>query len=157
MTSSIITHPVDQVVRQMLVDLSQGSAPNTQADWPVYASQQPDIPDNLIIVRVIGGRLHGRSHPSGATRLHYGVEVAVRASRASSTGTAGHTSAWEKIGLVCKALDESVLNRIVTVETTVYTVHAMTRVGDISKIGPDQTTRERYLFAVPYNLSITQR
>jgi len=154
--TSILSHSPAEVAKALVILRGQGNQPNTWGPWPTYVSSQPDKPDNILFLLDIGSPLSGRNHVTGATLVHYTVEFNVRGVRGPSTGTGGYTSAWEKIGLICNMLDSSVLNTQVTVGGFAYTIHAATRLGDISSQGPDQTNRERYLFSTPYALAITQ-
>ena len=160
--SNILEHTPAEIVAQMLVDLGQANKYNLAGSWPVFFSQQPVKPDNLVVVTNIGGRIHGRNHLTGWTRKHFGIEVAARSVREGNSGDAATTVGWEKINQICNALDSSVLNRSVTVShmnrpSVTYIVHACTRINDIRTVGPDNTNSQRYLFPVVYNLAITQQ
>lgn len=156
MIGNTLAHSPAEVLRQLIIDLNQGSWPNLDSDWPVYTRQKPNEPDNLILTTTLGSVPHGRNFVTGESRLHFGAEVLVRSIRTNSTGTGGYTSGYEKIGLVCLALNTQVFNRIVYVSSYTYTVHAMVQTGDISDQGADNADNERYLFSVSYTMAITQ-
>ena len=49
MTSQLDYSPAD-VLRWLLVSLSAGTDPADDAAWPAYVSNEPDSPDNLLVM-----------------------------------------------------------------------------------------------------------
>ncbi len=75
--SGILTHTVDQIVRQLLIDLGHGS--DGGASWPVYAVQMPDTPDECIGVLDQVGVGRGRFQIGGEQQKMHGIQILMRA------------------------------------------------------------------------------
>ena len=73
----VSSHAVSQVIRQLLIDLSLGA--NGGTTWPVYATQAPDLPDDLIAVYDTVGRSRGRTSVGGEVYEGHGIQIDVRA------------------------------------------------------------------------------
>ena len=58
--SGSLAHLPEDIVRYLLIDLSVGTLPSDVDDWPIYATQEPDKPDNVITVYGTEGNKHGR-------------------------------------------------------------------------------------------------
>lgn len=117
-----LNHSPAEIVQTLLIDLgygvSQGNLP-----WPVFVANEPETPDNCVTVYDTVGRQHGRTFPDGERQEHHGIQVRIRA--------ALHEIGYRKARQVAVALDEEVYRDEVTVDTSEYRVHSITRVSDI--------------------------
>ena len=95
--SGQLSHTPSQVIRQFLIDQSLGT--DGGSNWPVYAVQQMDSPDNCIIVLDQQGVGRGRLQVSGEIQEMYGVQIVIR----SSDGQTG----WAKADAIKLALTQS--------------------------------------------------
>lgn len=146
--SGSLTHSPAEVVRQLLVDLSLGTLPSAGGSWPICATQELDSPDNAMTVYDTSGRLDGRTMTDGEQQEHYGFQVRVR----SATHEAGHA----KANAIAVALDQSVLLEVVTVETSVYLVQAVSRTTNVLPIGKETGLSKRSLFTINAVVSLRQ-
>jgi hypothetical protein len=142
-----LEHSPADVLRWLLIHLGVGTDPTTGGSWPIHASSEPDLPDNLITVYDTAGTTDGRIHRTGETAEHRGVMVQVR-------GTSQPT-AWAKADSVKVALDESLSNELVTVDDAEYIVHAATRHSGPLSLGREPSTN-RFLFTINAVVSLRQ-
>lgn len=140
-----MNHTVADIIRRMLVTLGQGTLPSANGSWPIYAHNLPDTPDNAVVVYDTAGLLDGRSGADSVMEEHYGIEIMVR-----SSGVTGYT----KADAIAVAMD-TVQNVSVTVDTTSYVVHAITRKSGVLKAGTETPTSKRYLFTVNAVVALT--
>ena len=141
-----LTHSPADIVAQMLIDLALGTDPETldgrgqpAGAWPIYASDEPDAPDNCISVFDTVGRDHGRIF-QGALQGHPGFQVRVRA--------ATHAEGWAKADAIQATLAESVEWRTVHVGTSTYEVNAVVDIGDVLALGKEPGTSRRVFFTL---------
>jgi len=146
MSSSLDHSPAD-VVRWLLIALSQGTDPEAVGSWPIHASSEPDSPDDLITVYDTSGVQQGRVQRTGETVEHRGIMVQVR-------GT-DHATAWAKMDAVKVALDESVRNTLVTVDDNQYIVYAITKQSGPLSLGTEPNTN-RFLFTLNAVVALRQ-
>lgn len=83
--SGPLSHSVSQIIRQLLIDLGHGADGGTT--WPVYETQAPNAPDNLITVHDSAGRDRGRFLFTGDIQETHGIQIDVRASVAQLART----------------------------------------------------------------------
>lgn len=140
-----MNHTVADIIRHLLIDLGQGTIPSANGSWPIYAHNLPDTPDNAIVIYDTAGILDGRSGADSIMEEHYGIEVMVR-----SSAVTGYT----KADAIAIALD-TVSNATVTIATTSYTVHAITRKSGVLKAGTETPTSKRYLFTTNAVVALT--
>lgn len=126
--SGLISHPVSQIVQQLLIDLLIGTDPteSPQLSWPVFYSSEPPSPDNCITVYDTESKDDGRNMVDGVRNEHYGFQLRVRA-QSYTTGNA-------KCQTICDALD-SLLRVTLTVNdesgtgSSEYEIHSVSRSG----------------------------
>jgi hypothetical protein len=123
-----------ECVRQLLVDLGLGTDAGT---WPVYATTEPDVPDNCITCYDTVGQDHGRTMPDSVRQGLDGVQVRIRSS--------GHAAGRSKANDVALALD-AVYQKVVHVGSANYHVHAVNRSLPIETRGKDAPNSKRSLF-----------
>lgn len=132
-------HTPAYIVRTMMIDMDLGAVPSTSAVWPIYVSQEPSDPDNVITVYDTVGVKQGRIMFNGEVLERYGIQVRVR--------SANHVDGYVKADTVKIALDKDVYRRKVQVDDTVYRLHAFTRPGAPLSLGKQPETR-RDLFTI---------
>lgn len=141
-----LTHSPAKILRQLLIDLSLGTLPSANGSWPVYATHEPNLPDNCITVYDTVGTDDGRSMITGELWGHDGFLVRVRA--------ADHDTGWLKADAIQTGLAESVYDRTVHVSGSTYLVHAVTRIGDVLTLGTESPTSKRSLFTINATVSL---
>lgn len=138
MSSPLLHSPAD-IVRVLLVNLGLGANP-PNSTWPVYSTNEPDIPDNCITVFDTVGKGDGRSMTDGELFDHYGIQVRVRA----TTFSVG----YQKVNAIRVAFSESVIEEVVTISGTNYLVKSITQISQIFPLGKEVPTSRRTLFTV---------
>lgn len=121
--SGSLTHPVCEIVQYALIGQGLGTTPPASSGWPVYSHEEPDAPDSCITVYNTQGRLDGHFMADGSAGEHHGVMIRVRAALPETAGA--------KARAIAVALDTDVYNDAVSIDSSVYVVHAITRTGDV--------------------------
>lgn len=145
-----LTHSPADVLRRLLIAIGQGVTPasGTNSNWPIFESQEPSSPDNVVTTYDVDGRDFGRTGLTGERFEHHGVQVRVRA--------ATKPVCWRKMREICVALDEDVYQESVTIDGTNYFVHAVHRVSKPLYNGLEPgTQRHVYTMSVIVNLHQT--
>lgn len=146
----LLTHSPADIIRYLLIHAGGGVLPPSTNAWPIYAWQEPDLPDNVVTLYDTSGKMDGRIH-DGEHQQHEGVQIRVRAAVASDGNT--------KIRGLVEILDKQILNTIVVCNnvsgsgTSTYKVISVTRPGTIMSIGKDTPTTKRAIFTC--NLLVT--
>lgn len=135
------------IARQLLVDLGLGTQPAAAGAWPVYASQEPDTPDNCITVYATQGTDDGRLQVDGSLQGHLGFQVRIRSD--------GYETGWQKGDAIQTTLATQVLRETVVVGANVYLVQCVAKIGDILELGKEQGSY-RFLFTINAVLSVRQ-
>lgn len=143
---NLIYHSPAQVVAKAIVDQSAGTLPASNGNWPVYVSQEPDTPDNLITVYDTQGIMHGFTQIDGLGQDHHGVMIRVR----GATYSEGYIR-----GLLLKKIFDvpAFINRtLVTIADTTYAfsyaIANVRRTGDLLSLGADKPSSRRRLFSL---------
>lgn len=147
MSGSLDHSPAD-VLRHLLINLSLGTLPTDEGAWPVYATQEPDSPDNCITCIDTAGVQDGRTMTDGMMHEHYGIQVRMRA----TTHAVGHA----KASAIAVALDQDVAMDSVVIGSDVYNVHAVSRRSGPFSIGEESPTSKRRVFTLNVIAAITQ-
>lgn len=127
----LMNHSPADVVRRLLVDLGLGSYPAIPtSSWPIYSSEEPQTPDNVITVFDTVGRRQGRMMIDGAVEEHHGFQIRVR-SADDRTGAV-------KARTIADTIDKEVYRRWVTVDSTTYQVHSLDRSSDVISLGRER-------------------
>lgn len=145
--SGALTHPPSKVIQQLLVDLGLATLPAADGSWPVTASQEEDKPDSVLTVFDTSGVPDGRTMIDGVMQEHYGFQVKIRAARFQT----GYT----KASAIQNAIDSSVRNTSVTVDSSVYAIATITRTGSIIHVGTEPTS-SRNMFTINATVSMRQ-
>lgn len=147
MANTLENSPAD-VLAYLLVQLSLGTDPSDSGSWPVYATNEPDSPDNVITTYDTAGTSDGRSQLTGEAWTHYGFQVRIR----STTPTLG----WIKADSIRKTLAESVYDITVAVGDKRYLIHCVTRIGNVIALGKESPTSKRNLFTLNATVVLKQ-
>lgn len=144
-----LTHSPARIVRELVILLGQGTDPDDNGTWPVFADLLPDLPDSAIYVTTTTSLLQGREMVAGQVQEFYAVQIGVRA--------ASPTTGWTKANAVGIALDGgNGYQRSVTIGANTYQIHAMDRRSGVIAAGKESPTSKRNLFTLNYITSIRQ-
>lgn len=134
---NVYANTAAEVMRQLLIDIGQGNDGGTS--WPVFDSNEPNAPDNVITCYDTQGIDDGRSNLDGTLWAHLGVQIRVR-----SMGVAvGRT----KANAVRKALSEAI-RRTVWIGTAQYWVSNVARIGQVLALGKEKPDSNRNIFTL---------
>ncbi len=153
MSTVILDHSPAYVIRCLLIQLGMATAPKDYDIWPVFVSNEPDQPDNCIVVVDTAGALHGRHHFDGEVQEGYGIQILTRS--VDYTGE-------QTLRAIVEALDQQVANTAVQIMddigtgTTDYIVYSMNRAGGILHPGRGPNNANRDMFTVNYIATIDQ-
>ena len=152
MTGSL-SHSQADIVAQLLIDLGFGTDPTLDGIWPIYVTEEPNSPDNVITVYDTVGTSDGRTQFDGEMQEHHGILIRVR----STTYPIGRT----KARAIAVGLDETVLRDTVGVAsvlgtgTAQYFVDSVSRKGDVISLGKESPNSKRTIFTI--NATVTLR
>ena len=146
--SGSLTHSPADIIRQLLTDLGQGTLPSATTDWPIYFSQEPNSPDEVITIYDTTGIKNGRTMVDGEVHEHHGFQVRIRAGQ--------YATGFTKARAIAIAMDESVRNTTVTLDASTYKVYSITRVSGPLSIGTDVPTSKNDLFTTNAVAAIRQ-
>ena len=146
--SGSLDHSPSQIIRQMLVDLSLGTLPSEDDDWPIFATNEPDTPDSVITVYDTLGKLDGRTQVDGKLQIHHGFQVRIR--------DANTRNGYSKANAIAIALDESTYQETVTISDSIYLVHSVSRTTDVLPIGKETPTSKRNIFTINATATLRQ-
>ncbi len=140
MTGSLV-HSQADIIAQLLIDFSVGTDPTLSGTWPIYVSEEPDTPDNVITIYDTVGLVHGRSQIEGEIQEHEGIQIRIRG--------ATHDLGFRKANDILTAVDITAVRDTVGVAsvlgtgTTNYFVNSITRTSGILSLGDSPTSRRR--------------
>ncbi len=148
--AGILTHSPADIIRYLLIAKGLGVLPpGTNANWPIYSSNTPDLPDRIVSILDMGGAQHGRVHTDGEMQEHEGFIVIVR--------SLTHQEGYPKARAIAIAMDEDVYDDYVVIDGVTYLVHAVMRTGDVTTGGTESPDTQRYLFRIDAVVSVRQR
>lgn len=139
-----LNHSPAKITRELLIQLGLGSDGGT---WPVYATSEPDTPDNAITVYNAAGRVQGTTNTDGEVQESHGVQVRVR----SALEEAGYAKA-RAVAVALDAVDRD----LVTIAGSQYDVQLFDRSGDVLSLGKDPSS-SRKLFTINGVLMVTMK
>lgn len=138
-----LLHSPSQIIARLLIDLGLGTLPLNpplaSAVWPVYASNEPSTPDNVLTIYDTVGLDHGRSMVTGEMFGPYGFQVRIR--------SVNHPTGYVKADGIHREMCEGVYQETVHVDAVTYLVHCISKVGDIMVLGKDPDSSRR-LFTI---------
>jgi hypothetical protein len=139
-----LDHSPADILRRVLIALGQGTAPTDNAldlsAWPIYAGGEPGSPDNVITLYDTPARQDGRSMIDGERQEHHGVQVRVR----GATFPVGYA----KARAIATAMDTAIYDLSVTLDSSTYRVHSVSRQGDVISLGKESPQSKRSVFTV---------
>ena len=138
--SVTLTHSPADILRWLLVSLGAGSAPSSSSDWPIFATQEPDRPDNCITVFDTAGVLDGRQMPTGVQMEHEGWQIRIRART--------HNVGWQKAKEIADLLDQSVVRYVVVIGGHQYLVQCVSRTSGVLSLGEESPQTKRRVFTL---------
>ncbi len=142
-----LTHSPADVIRQLLEDLGETTAPGSDLDWESFTSLEPDKPDKSVTVFDTEGVQNGRENIEGTRQEHHGIQVRVR--------SPGYGDGYTKARSIAVVLDESIDKNVVTISSTSYTVWAVTRTSDVIPLGKAPESK-RSLFTINAIVALIQ-
>ncbi len=164
MPTGLLTDPTSKVVRQLLIDgslgQSGGSVSGTSGssdDWPIFAPNTPDLPDNVVVIKDTSGIQQGRLNNDGSEVYRPGVQILVRSN--------DYDTGWEKIQRIAIYLDETVLRSSAAVGSASYFVDTWSRASGPFSLGKESEgrrletsagTSKRYLFTLNGTLALDE-
>jgi hypothetical protein len=136
-----LEHPISHIVRQLLVNLGVGTLPTAKASWPIGVDKSVNTPDNTIIVFNTTSVLQGTDQLTGQIVENYGIQILVRNGGKVKVG-------YAKANSISVLLDQSVKYAGVTIDSTSYTIVAITRSSGVISLGTEEPQSERNLFTI---------
>lgn len=116
-------------------------------DWPVYATSEPEGPDDCVTVYDTQGRDDGRTMPDGVSHQHHGIQIRVR-SRDHQTGY--------RRGMAIRRWVQRVYDRQVTLDGATYVIECLTNVPDLINVGQDVPNGKRRVFTLNPMMVVTR-
>lgn len=153
MVSGTLTHAPADVIRNLIIDLGDGTAPSDASAWPVYVATEPNAPDNVITITDTTPVIQGHSQINGEVQENYGVQIRLRAN--------DFHEGQEKARAIAVALDAATLKtvRVGDVAGTgdeSYTVMSVTRISGPLSLGKNVTTSKLNVFTINYTVAMQQ-
>lgn len=152
--SKTFYHSPAQIIQKLLTVLGLGTLPSDDGAWPTYAVNEPDIPDEAIIVYDTAGIDQGREMVSGFRFEKYGLQVLVRAS--------DHETGYTKSQYLGIVLDQGVYDNVVTLARRdgggdcTYFIKAVKRTSPVYSIGGDTPKSKRRMFTINATATINR-
>lgn len=138
-----------EIVYQLLLDLG---VVEESASWPLFVTFLPDPPDTdpeAVCVYDTAGAQDGRLMATGERIDHPGFQIRVRGRQYAST--------WRKADAIAKALDGVQRVSVAFSSGQSYTVHNVSRTGQVLSLGmDDQDTHRCYHFTINGVLTVTE-
>lgn len=135
MTLALLHGPA-KVLRRLLVDLGFGSLSSEGGGpWPLYVSNEPATPDNVMTLYDTDGRGEGRTMIDGARQEHYGFQLRIR----GVDDQVGSARSW----FMAHVLDQRVYNRACVVDRGLstearYVVYSVSRTTGVISLGTEE-------------------
>lgn len=135
-----LSHSPADILRWALIGLGVGSSPATNSSWPMFVSNEPDMPDNCITLFDTVGRSNGRLMVTGELVDMLGVQVRVRAD--------SHTTGYARSAAIRKVMAEDAYLKRVTIGAVTYLLGSVNNISQIMVLGKDEKTNRRSLFTI---------
>jgi hypothetical protein len=142
-----LNHSPSDILRRVLVALSDGTLPSAKAAWPIHSNGMVNKPDSQISVNDTQGRTQGRTMTDGEVITFPGVQIMIRAAKP-------HT-AFTKAGNIVQTLDEDINRTSVTIDSNEYQIQAVTRTSDPIFLGEEDGSN-RHLYAINAIMSVRE-
>ena len=138
--------PAD-VIRRLVVTQGLATLPSVNSAWPANVNNEPNSPDNCITFYNTTGMVKGRIQISGEFQDRPGIQIRVRGEN--------YAVAYSKVKAVQTYLEETVLRTPISIGSSSYLVHSLTRNSDLLHNGKDVTSSKRYTFTVNYYVTLS--
>ena len=135
------------IIASHLMDESILSLPSLEADWPLYISHLPDVPDVAVGIYNTTPIKDGRNMDDGSIMQHYGVEIVLRC-RSEEAG-------WDKCNEILTQLC-AVHNAETLLGAANYRIHNVSVIGGINALGEEPGTKRRKLFTMNFITAINK-
>lgn len=142
-----LLHSPAQIIQQMMIDLDEGTDGSLNNSWPIFATVEPDDPDNCITVYDTQGTDDGRTMTDGRADVHHGIQVRVRAY--------DHSTGYVKTKTIRNDF-ETVQNKQVSLNLQLYLVECVNKIGDVLPLGQDAPNSKRQVFTLNVVTPITR-
>ena len=143
MSGTPIHSPAD-ILAQLIINLGLGTAPASALAWPVFSSQEPDLPDDCVTVYDAAAQQQGRTMIDGQRQESPGFQVRVRA--------AHHEDGYKKSQAIATGLDEDFYDASLLLGSTHYLVHSVSRSTGVIALGKEPNTQR---VAFTFNGTVT--
>lgn len=134
-----LIHSPAEILTELLIALNEGTDPSLSQTWPVYVSNEPDLPDSVITIFDTVGKDNGRIMSDGYLVTQHGVQIRIRAS--------DHPDGYEKASTLRSFLS-GIYQRSVSIDSNSYTVHALSGIGQVLTIGKEYPTSRRNVYTL---------
>ena len=145
--SGQMDHTAHRIIADLLIELSVGTSVTT-GDWAVFYGSMPDSPDSAIAVFSTEGIKDGRVMNDGEVDFHHGINIQIR--------DAEQEDGYQRANAIAEALDKQVDDYSITVGSSTYTIHAISRKGDVIHVGTEVKDSKRHLFTINATAAITK-
>jgi hypothetical protein len=108
------------VISKVLIELDIVNV-HTSLTWPIFVTNEPDSPDNAVIIRNTAGMNIGRIQNDGSNKELHGINVKVRARNSEDLE--------DKANEIAVAFDKQIIRYGITVDGRGYCVHLISRTG----------------------------
>lgn len=144
--SGQMTNSPAEVIHQWLLNEALIEGP-TGTTWPGFVNNADERKSDMVVVLDTAGRIQGKTHASGETQEHYGIQLQV-ASESQADG-------YSKISEIFAEVD-ALARASVTISGSTFIVDAITPTSTIIRIGKEQPEDYLYLFTANFVVSIKQ-
>lgn len=137
-----LSHSPADIVQKLLTEMGLGTDPDLSPiqAWPVYASNEPNEPDNCITVYDTQGHDSGRTNPDGEVLDHFGIMIRFRA--------VTHAVGALKAQNLKAVLAEQAYAQKITLDTARYLVPCFANIGQVLYNGLDNPNSKRSVFTL---------
>ena len=143
-----MNHSPCVILRNWLVSKGHFILPSSAGTWPLYSTFLPDIaPDNTGCVYDGPPQIDARAMQTGEITQHFLVTLRLRCVPGDyNTGYVKLLGIMEALGLISR--------ETVTVDSSTYTLCAVTNLSGVVSLGVEGDTKRRRLFEMELSLSI---
>lgn len=138
-----LNHSAASIIAKWLIDNSYATDSKKCADWPVFVSQMPNEPDEVVVVKDTAGKLGGKLQTSGSTIVYFGVAVRVRGVEYQGTWNKAN-DLFNRLSVVRQAT--VAMPKMVGVPATNYKIHCVGHASGIAHLGTDAKQRNDFIF-----------
>ena len=152
--SGALSNSPAEIILEFMIDNALASRFNADSIWPIFYNFLPDtknegtstsVNQNALCVYDTSAQVLGRIMYDGEFKENHGIQIKVRA-KSESVG-------WLKAKSILNSLD-SVRRASVTISANTYIVHALSRSGDVQRLGTRQETNSKE-FTLNYLVTVT--